>query len=109
MRQRIRSRGHVQRLPELFPLLRVLLDRDPLPARFLVLGSASPDVVRGVSETLAGRIEFVMMGGFRSAEVGYPAQRELWLRGTFPRSFLAATLDDSRVWRRDFVETFVFI
>lgn len=96
-----------QRLPDLFPLLRVLLDREPPPARFLLLGSASPGLVRGVSESLAGRVERVMMSGFRLSEVGDEARDALWLRGGFPRSFLAATPEDSRVWRRDFLETFL--
>lgn len=71
------------------PVLRVLADRDPLPARFLLLGSASPDLVKGVSDSLAGRVAFVDMGGFDLGEVGEDAQRRLWLRGGFPRSFLA--------------------
>ena len=95
-----------QRLPDLFPLLRVLLDRQPPPARFLLLGSASPGLIRGVSESLAGRVERVLMSGLGLAEVGDEARQTLWLRGGFPRSFLAATPEDSRVWRRDFLETF---
>ena len=85
----------IQRRPNLFPLLRVLSDRDPLPCRFLILGSASPELVRGASESLAGRIEFVDMSGFDLTEVG-PRQRDrLWLRGGLPRSFLAKTEGDS--------------
>jgi len=97
----------VQRRPDLFPLLRVLVDRAPSPARFLLLGSASPDIVRGVSETLAGRIEFVHMGGFSLSETGVESMRALWLRGGFPRSFLAGSDEDSDAWRKDFLRTFV--
>lgn len=93
--------------PELFAILRVLADRRPLPARFLVLGSASPDLVRGVSESLAGRVALVPMAGFDLAEVGTPALRALWWRGGFPCSFLAESDDESRRWRADFMQTFL--
>ncbi len=93
--------------PGLFPILRVLADRQPLPARFLVLGSASPDLVRGVSESLAGRVALVPMGGFDLSEVGPQALRTLWWRGGFPRSFLAETDAESRQWREDFIQTFL--
>lgn len=96
-----------QLLPDLFPVLRVLTDRRPLPARFLLLGSASPDVARGVLESLAGRVAIVPMGGFDLEEVGSDNLRELWLRGGFPRSFLARTKTDSERWRQDFVQTFL--
>lgn len=97
----------IQRMPELFPLLRVLADRDPQPARFLVLGSASPGVVRGVSESLAGRVAFETLQGLLLEEVGVEELHRLWLRGGFPRSFLAADDLASARWRRDFVQTFV--
>lgn len=97
----------VQRKPELFPLLRVLADRSPLPARFLILGSASPDLVRGVSESLAGRVSFVDVSGFSLAEVGADSFNRLWLRGGFPRSFLADSEASSHQWRVDFVRTFL--
>ena len=93
--------------PELFPILRVLADRRPLPARFLVLGSASPDLVRGVSESLAGRVAHVPMGGFDLTEAGVGFLRRLWWRGGFPRSFLAGTDEGSRQWRDDFIQTFL--
>lgn len=96
----------VQRMPELFPLLRVLLDRDPLPARFLLLGSAAPELLRGATESLAGRIEFLHMGGFTLGELGSGHQRSLWLRGGFPRSWLAASDEDSFRWRSAFVQSF---
>jgi predicted AAA+ superfamily ATPase len=93
--------------PELFPVLRVLADRRPLPARFLLLGSASPDLARGISESLAGRVALVPMGGLDLAEVGEQALRRLWWRGGFPRSFLARSDVDSRLWREDFIQTFL--
>jgi predicted AAA+ superfamily ATPase len=95
----------IQRLPGLFGTLRPLADRPGIPARFLVLGSAAPELVRGVSETLAGRVGFVDLGGFDLGEVGAGACHDLWLRGGFPRSFLAADETDSAAWRRDFVRT----
>jgi len=97
----------IQRRPALFEALRVLADRRPLPARFLVLGSASPELVRRASESLAGRIETVTMAGFSAAEVGAPKLGRLWLRGGFPPSFLARTQADSAAWRREFVRTFL--
>ena len=93
--------------PELFPILRVLADRQPLPAKFLVLGSASFDLVRGISESLAGRVALVPMAGFDLSEVGEEAMRTLWWRGGFPRSFLATTDAESRQWRGDFIQTFL--
>lgn len=96
-----------QRQPALFPVLRVLADRPDNPARFLVLGSASPDLARQASESLAGRVEIIEMRGFGLDEVGTAAADRLWLRGGFPRSFLAADDEDSRVWRRQFIGTFL--
>jgi len=97
----------IQRRPELFPILRVLCDRDPLPARFLVLGSASPVLLRQSAESLAGRIEIVAMAGFSLAEVGSEAQARHWQRGGFPLAFLAASDEDSLAWRRNFIRTFL--
>ena len=97
----------IQRRPELFPVLRVLADRPGTPARFLVLGSASPDLLRQTSETLAGRVAFHPLGGFALDEVGTDRADALWLRGGFPRSFLAASEQESAEWRRDFVRTFL--
>jgi predicted AAA+ superfamily ATPase len=97
----------VQRRPDIFPVLRVLADRKPLPARFLVLGSAAPELLRQASETLAGRVAFVELGGFSVEEVGIDRVRRLWLRGGFPRSFLARTEVESLRWREDFVRTFL--
>jgi len=95
----------VQRRPELFPVLRVLLDRKAAPARFLVLGSASGDLLRQSSESLAGRVEYVTLGGFSLPELGAAAESRLWLRGGFPLSYLAQNEADSVAWRRDFIRT----
>ena len=97
----------VQRMPELFPVLRVLADRQPLPARFLLLGSASPDLIRGVSESLAGRVEFVEMEGFTPDDIGVENARRLWLRGGSPLSYLSGTEEDSFIWRESFIRTFL--
>lgn len=107
-----RARGlvvidEIQLRPDLLPLLRVLMDRQPLPAKFLLLGSAAPDIVRGASETLAGRVELVSMSGFRVGETGAGNRDRLWLRGGFPPSFLAASDEDSFAWRQSFLQTFV--
>jgi predicted AAA+ superfamily ATPase len=95
----------VQRRPELFPLLRVLADRPETPASFLILGSASPALLRQSSESLAGRLEIVEMAGFDLSELGLEAADALWLRGGFPRSYLANNEADSLIWRRDFIRT----
>ncbi|OGA39570.1 MAG: hypothetical protein A3G24_23870 [Betaproteobacteria bacterium RIFCSPLOWO2_12_FULL_62_13] len=97
----------IQRQPELFEVLRPLSDRPRNPARFLILGSASPDLVRRASESLAGRVGFVDLGGFDLTEIGARNLRRLWLRGGFPRSFLAPSEALSVRWRRDFVRTFL--
>jgi len=96
-----------QRQPGLFPVLRVLADRSEKPATFLILGSASPELARQSSESLAGRVEIIEMRGFDLSEVGPTAQESLWLRGGFPRSYLAATDDDSTDWRKQFIGTFL--
>lgn len=93
--------------PSLFPVLRVLADRAPLPARFLLLGSAAPELARDVAESLAGRVGIVPMAGFELGEVGADSQATLWLRGGFPRAFLARGSTASCAWRRDFVQTFL--
>jgi uncharacterized protein len=97
----------IQRRPELFPVLRVLVDRTPLPARFLILGSASPDLLRQSSESLAGRITTITMSGFSLEEVGAESQNMLWRRGGFPLSFTAPSEEASLEWRKDFVRTFL--
>lgn len=97
----------IQRRPDLFPLLRVLADRTPKVARFLILGSASPDLLKQSSETLAGRLETLVLEGFRLADLGAAVQEKHWLRGGFPLSFTARTEADSLVWRRQFLQTFL--
>lgn len=97
----------VQRRPDLFPLLRVLADRRPLPARFLILGSASPELLRQSSETLAGRVETIPLEGFRLSDLGSASQGRHWLRGGFPLSYTARTEADSASWRRQFLQTFL--
>ncbi len=94
-------------MPGLFPLLRVLADRRPIRARFLVLGSASPEMLRRTNETLAGRIAHYPLEGFSLGEVGVEKHARLWLRGGFPRSFLASSNTKSQTWRRQFVTTFL--
>ena len=97
----------VQRRPDLFPLLRVLADRSPLPARFLILGSASEDLLRQSSETLAGRLETVPLEGFRLSDLGAPAQGRHWLRGGFPLAYTPRLESESVNWRRQFLQTFL--
>jgi uncharacterized protein len=97
----------IHRRPDLFPVLRVLSDRVPLPARFLILGSASPDLIRASSESLAGRIETVSISGFSLQEVGVEEIQRHWLRGGFPLSYLATSEADSLAWRKNFIQTFL--
>jgi uncharacterized protein len=97
----------IQRLPEIFPVLRVLADRPRRPATFLVLGSASPDLLRQSSESLAGRIAYFQLDGLSLPEVGAQQLTRLWLRGGFPRSFLARSNPASGEWRRNFIATFL--
>jgi hypothetical protein len=97
----------IQRLPEVFPALRVLADRRPVPARFLLLGSASPDLLRRTSESLAGRIAYHPLPGLGLEEVGQDRLDDLWLRGGFPLSFVARTNRDSFEWRSLFIRTFL--
>ena len=95
----------VQRRPELFPVLRVLADRRAKPARFLILGSASGDLLRQSSESLAVRMERIGIGGFSLREVGARAGQTLWRRGGFPLSYLADSEADSLAWRKQFMQT----
>ena len=97
----------IQRRPDLFPVLRVLADRRPLTARFLILGSASPELLRQSSETLAGRMECLALSGFGLDELGTDAMRRHWLRGGFPRAYLARSNADSLVWRQQFIQTLI--
>lgn len=97
----------IQRRPELFPVLRVLADRTPLPASFLILGSAAPELLRQSSESLAGRLEIIRISGFTLAETGVENQPLHWLRGGFPCSYLAASDEVSLAWRKNFARTLV--
>ena len=97
----------VQRRPDLFPILRVLADRRPLPARFLILGSASPDMIRQSSESLAGRINYHELGGLGLKEVGYHRLNRRWLRGGFPKAWLARSNEAASLWVESFVRTFL--
>ncbi len=95
----------IQRRPDLFPVLRVLADRRDHPARFLILGSASGDLMQQSSESLAGRMERITMGGFNLTELGKGALTDLWRRGGFPLAYLAPSEQDSLSWRKQFVQT----
>lgn len=97
----------IQNMPILFNVLRVLVDRPESQTRFVILGSASPDLIKNVSETLAGRVEFIELSGFDIQETGSENRQTLWLRGGFPRSFLADSDEDSLAWREGFVRTFL--
>lgn len=97
----------IQRRPDLFPVLRVLADRRPLRARFLILGSASPELLRQASESLAGRLETITLGGFSLPELGAKALGRHWRRGGFPPAYLARSEAASLVWRRQFVQTYL--
>lgn len=97
----------IQRQPVLFELLRVLADRRPRPARFLILGSTSPAVLRGASESLAGRVRHVDVGGFELGDLGRAPWQRLWERGGFPASYLARDTAESLAWRQDFLRSFV--
>jgi uncharacterized protein len=97
----------IQRQPEIFPVLRVLVDRPESSVRFLILGSAAPDLLRQSSESLAGRIAYLRLDGFQIDEVGVENLSRLWVRGGFPRSFLAESSAASSEWRLEFIRTFV--
>jgi predicted AAA+ superfamily ATPase len=97
----------VQRLPNLFPILRVLADRPRTPCRFLVLGSASPELLRQSAESLAGRVVYHELSGFSLDEVGADHHERLWLRGGFPKSYLARSTVHSVHWRQEFIRTFL--
>lgn len=97
----------VQLMPKLFSALRVISDQFNNNGQFLLLGSASPDIIKGVSQTLAGRIEFVNIQGFDIREVDKQNKTKLWLRGGFPDSLLARNDEDSLVWRKNFIQTFL--
>lgn len=97
----------VQRRPDLFPILRVLVDRSNAKSHYLILGSASGDLLHQTSESLAGRVERLSIGGFTLDEVGVHSEQRLWLRGGFPRSYLADTDANSLAWRKSFTQTLI--
>ncbi len=97
----------IQEMPELFQVLRVLVDRPENRARYLILGSASPEIVKSAFETLAGRLEFIELQGFDLSEAEGDALEALWVRGGFPRSFLADSETNSLAWREGFIRTFL--
>ena len=94
-----------QRIPQLFPLLRVLADRRPLPVRFLILGSASPWLMKGITESLAGRVSFIDVPGLSLTEVGVEKVDQLWWRGGYPRAYLAGSDAEARQWQEDLERT----
>lgn len=96
----------IQRMPDLFPLLRYLVDNNP-QQKFLIIGSASRDLIRQSSESLAGRISYYYLGGFRISDIGAENVKKLWLRGGLPRSVLAPAEADSIRWREDYITTFL--
>lgn len=97
----------IQLMPELFSVLRVLVDRPENQSHYLILGSASPSLVKNASESLAGRVEFIELSGFDLSEVGFEAKEVLWLRGGFPRAYLADSDEDSLAWREGYIRTFL--
>ena len=97
----------IQNRPELFPVLRVLADKKGNNGSFLILGSASPELVKNASESLAGRVEFIDLHGFNLKETGNSETEKLWLRGGFPLSYLAKSEEDSFAWREGFIRTFL--
>jgi uncharacterized protein len=97
----------IQRKPELFPVLRALCDRNGLPGRYLILGSASPDLLRQSSESLAGRISYLYLTPFHIQEIAYSNFRRHWLRGGFPGSWLPENEVHSLRWRNDFITTYL--
>ena len=97
----------IQRMPELFPLLRALVDQRRTPGRFMILGSASPDIMKHASESLAGRVVYHELSPLCLAETGAAAMQELWLRGGYPNSFLAGSDSESYEWRQTFIATYL--
>jgi predicted AAA+ superfamily ATPase len=97
----------IQRMPGLYPILRVLADRPTIPSRFVILGSSSPDLKEGISESLAGRISFIDVPGLSLGEVGVDQLGTLWWRGGFPKAFLSKNQKTTRQWHEDFFRTFL--
>jgi hypothetical protein len=97
----------IQRLPHVFNILRVLVDRPENKIKFLVLGSASPELLKQGSESLAGRIAYFEVGGFRINDVGFKNIEQLWFKGGLPRSYLARNPKESFQWRQSYISTFL--
>jgi uncharacterized protein len=98
----------IQRRPDLFPVLRSVIDERSRPGQFLILGSASRDLISQSSETLAGRIAYLELTPFLLSEVeSHPRKGSLWLRGGFPESLLARSNGESVAWRQNFIRTFL--
>lgn len=97
----------IQLMPELFAELRSLIDEDRVPGRFILLGSASPDLIRKSADSLAGRIAYLELSPFFLNEVEIDEQDKLWIRGGFPLSFLAKTERESQLWRQNFIKTYL--
>src|SRR3972149_7744665 len=97
----------IQRMPALFPLIRAMVDKKRVGGRFLILGSASPQLIKHSSESLAGRIIYHELKPFALKEIGYDNLNALWLRGGFPNSYLAKDSNDSFIWRESFIRTYL--
>jgi len=97
----------IQRLPSLFPLIRALVDKKRIGGRFLILGSASPELIKRSSESLAGRIIYHELSPFTIHETGHKNIQQLWLRGGYPLSYLAGSAEDSFQWRESFIKTYL--
>jgi len=97
----------VQEKPELFLKLRVLADRPESTTRFLITGSASPNIIKGVSESLAGRVRLLPLSGFNAEEAGWKQWQKLWVQGGYPRSYLHELEEESMAWRLDYIEQFL--
>ena len=96
----------IQRLPDIFRLIRYLVDSKS-KQKYLILGSASRDLIHQNSETLAGRIGYHRLGGFTISDIGKKNLQKLWLRGGFPRSYLAKSYDESFLWLENYITTFL--
>lgn len=97
----------IQRMPSLFPLMRALVDQHRVAGRFLILGSASPELIKNASESLAGRIIYHELQPFNANETGFKKIKQLWLRGGYPLSFLSKSNEDSITWRETFIRTYL--
>lgn len=97
----------IQEKPELFKTLRVLVDKPDRHTKYLILGRASPHIIKNASETLAGRTEFIELSGFNFVETNKNSIQDLWIRGGYPLSYLASSTEESICWREAFIRTFL--